>query len=130
MNISTVKQKPNPMASFLPTYYSMLGHFSHMRLFGDNYGRVCKGQTPFLTPSKHCQTPTGKCMPLAVLAALGNHFNHAYSKGFQRTQVVLYNGCKTVVVYRTTGVSQHLQLRTGGFYYRKVFLLACPCSWQ
>jgi len=30
-------------------------------------------------------------------------------------------------LYRSTCISQHLQLRTGGFCWCKVLLLACPC---
>jgi len=37
---------------------------------------------------------------------------------------------KRVYVYRSTCVSQHLQLRTGGFCWCKVLLPACPCWWQ
>jgi len=35
------------------------------------------------------------------------------------------NHCFTAIMQ----VSQHLQLRTGGFFWRKVLLPACPC-WQ
>ena len=37
------------------------------------------------------------------------------------------NVCVCVCVYRSTCVSQHLQLRTGGFCSCKVLLPACPC---
>jgi len=66
------------------------------------------------------------------------------------TQVDLYNGHKMVVcvrvwyiipthitittilwtLKRTTGISQHLQLRTRGFSWRKVLLQACPWWYQ
>ena len=60
---------------------------------------------------------------------------------YRLTRVVLdkgpLNGCVCVVavvaaavltvVYRSTCISWHLQLRTGEFCWCKVFLLACPC---
>ena len=33
-------------------------------------------------------------------------------------------------LYRSTSVSRHLQLRTGGFWWCKVLQPACPCWWQ
>jgi len=33
-------------------------------------------------------------------------------------------------LYRTTCVSRHPQLRTGGFCWSKALLLASPCWWQ
>jgi len=33
-------------------------------------------------------------------------------------------------VYRSACISQHLQLRTGGFCWCKVLLPSCPCCWQ
>ena len=33
-------------------------------------------------------------------------------------------------LYRTTCVSLQHQLRTGGYYWSKVLLSACPCRWQ
>ena len=41
-----------------------------------------------------------------------------------------WNGCVCVCVCRSTCISWHLQLRTGGFCWRRVLLPACPCWWQ
>jgi len=35
-----------------------------------------------------------------------------------------------IIQYRSTCVSRHLQLRTGGFCWCKVLPPACPCWWQ
>ena len=36
----------------------------------------------------------------------------------------------TAIIYWSTCVSRHLQLRAGGFCWCKVILPACPCWWQ
>jgi len=46
--------------------------------------------------------------------------------------ILLYNNTVTVLqlLYRSTCVIQHFQLRTRGFCWCKVLLPMCPCRWQ
>ena len=72
---------------------------------------------PFLLPNQQCHSTEGSHYITA------NHWTRQCRYSRMTTTTILRP------LYRSTCISQHLQLRSGGFCWCKVLLPACPC-WQ
>jgi len=71
-----------------------------------------------------------RCNPQAQSSK--SFVDHTIDLPRQNFKVQTTTSTTTVIrpLYRLTCVSQHLELKTGGFCWCKVLLPACPCWWQ